>query len=385
MLGVRLRRCLRSYDIQEAPLTTTEDIDDAYKRLAEVLNRIPNSYASVEDGTHLKVLRWIFTPEEADLASRLKLRGETVEEIADRLELHTEGMEPKLETMYEKGQIRAWNSSTGRRYALMPFAVGIYEEQLGRMDKEFAQLAEDYFVKGGGGELFSTEPAVFRVIPINEAVKTELEIYPYDVAEEMIKNSKSWGLRECICKKQQELLDNPCKYPKSVCLIFSPKKENAFDEDELTQSITMEESLKILHEAEEAGLVHCTMNIQSGNNYICNCCTCCCNVLRGVSHSGTPHAFVKANFIVSVDGELCSGCGTCVERCQFDALSIPEDISVVNPDLCIGCGVCVITCPEGALVLESLKEEEKKKPVESFMDWMTQKAISRGVDPSDLL
>ncbi|GAJ11426.1 unnamed protein product, partial [marine sediment metagenome] len=46
---------------------------------------------------------------------------------------------------------------------------------------------------------------------------------------------------------------------------------------------------------------------------------------------------------------------------------------------------CVITCPEGALELKSLKAEEMKKPVESFMDWMTQKAISRGVDPSDLL
>ena len=385
MPGVRHHRCLRRYEIQEVPVTTTEDFDNAYERLAEVLDKIPNSYAHVEDGTHLKVLRWIFTPEEADLASRMKLRGETIEEMADRLDVNIKGMERMLETMHEKGQIRAWNSSTGRRYALIPFAVGIYEEQLGRMDKEFAQLAEDYFVKGRGGDLFNKEPAVFRVIPINEAVKTELEIHPYDVAEEIVRNSKSWGLRECICKKQQELLGNPCKYPKSVCLIFAPKKENAFDEDELTQSITMEESLKILRESEEAGLVHCTMNIQSGNNYICNCCTCCCNVLRGVSLSGTPHAFVKANFVVSVDAELCSGCGTCIERCQFDALSIPEDISEVNPDLCIGCGVCVITCPEGALELESLKDEEKKKPVESFMDWMTQKAISRDVDPSDLM
>ena len=82
---------------------TTEDIDDAYQRLAEVLDKIPNSYASVDDGTHLKILQWIFTPEEADLASRMRLRGETVEEMADRLELHTEGMERKLETMYEKG------------------------------------------------------------------------------------------------------------------------------------------------------------------------------------------------------------------------------------------------------------------------------------------
>ncbi len=354
-----------------------------WERLADVLNKIPNSYAHIDDNTHLEVLKWIFTEEEADLASRMKLMGETVDEMALRLNMELTALTPLLERMAKKGQIRAWNSSTGRRYALLPFAVGIYEEQLGRMDSEFARLIEGYFMKGKGTGLFDTEPAIFKVIPVNKAIQSEVEIKPYQIAENMIENAKSWGLRECICKKQQALLENPCKYPTSVCIIFA-RKENAFDESELTKPITKDEALQKLRESEEAGLVHCTMNVQQGHNYICNCCTCCCNVLRGVSLSDQPHAFVKSDYLISIDEDLCSGCGTCVERCQFDALSIPEDVAVANIERCIGCGVCTVTCPENAMSLID-RTGEKQEPPEGLMDWMTQKATSRGVDPSDLL
>ncbi|MHA1927378.1 MAG: ATP-binding protein, partial [Candidatus Thorarchaeota archaeon] len=327
--------------------------------------------------------KWIFTSQEADLASQMKLRGETVEEIAERLLRTTDGLEELLETMDKKGQIRAWNSSTGRRYALIPFAVGIYEEQLERMDPEFSKLVEKYFIKGRGKGLFDTEPAIFKVIPVNRSVETDLEVYPYQVAEDMVESAKSWGVRDCICKKQQSQLDNECKYPLSVCMIFS-SKENAFDSSHLTKTITKEKSLQILREAEESGLVHCSMNIQEGHSYICNCCTCCCNVLRAVSVSGQPHAFVNSDYIMHVNADACTGCEACLERCQFEALSIPDDICEVEGEKCVGCGVCAVVCPTDALSLIN-REGERIRPPEKFMDWMTQKAISRNVDPSDLL
>lgn len=357
--------------------------DDVYQRLADVLDKIPNSFPQTEDGTHLKVLKWIFTPEEAELASNMRLRGETVEEMATRLDREPGNLVTILETMAEKGQIHAWNSSTGRRYCLIPYVIGIFEEQLGRMDSEFAKLSEDLFLKSKGGDLFGTKPELFQVLPVNRAIDTELEVYPYEVAEQIVENSKSWGVQDCICRTQQALLDNTCKYPTSICLTFAPKKENAFDDNRTIRAITKEESLQHLREAEEAGLVHCTMNIQTGHTYICNCCTCCCGILRGVYESGAPHAFVKSNFLAYVDEDLCTGCETCVERCQFDALSVPGDILEIDKNTCIGCGVCTTVCPEGALSLAP-RSDKKHEPPEKFTDWMTQKAISRGVDPSDL-
>ncbi len=358
---------------------------DPYERLAETLNRIPNGFTPTEEGTHLKLLRWIFTEEEADLASKMKLIAETVEELSSRLNLPLEGLKEKLETMVSKGQIHVMNTSTGRRYGLMPYAVGIYEEQLGRMDKEFAEITEEHLQKSAGkDELFETEPSIFRVVPIKQVIDPELEIFPYESAEEIISNAKSWGVRDCICKEQQELLGKPCKYPKTVCLLFS-SREDAFIESKITQTITKEQALEYLREAKEAGLIHCTMNIKSGHYYICNCCTCCCGVLRGLTQRNQPRAFVKSNFIMKVDEELCTGCETCVDRCQFDALKVPDGICEVDHERCVGCGVCAISCPEEALTLVSKDSTQTEEPPDTLKDWMTQKAMSRQVDPSDLL
>jgi NAD-dependent dihydropyrimidine dehydrogenase PreA subunit len=299
------------------------------------------------------------------------------------LEEDPEYLRKLLDQMAKKGQIRAWKSSTGRRYALIPFAVGIWEEQVDRVDKEFARLSEDYFAKGKGAGLFDTEPPLMRIIPVNKTINAELEIKPYQVAENLINKSKSWGVRECICKKQKNLLENPCSYPETVCIVLG-KHEHTLDEDEVTIKLTREETLEKLKEAEDAGLVHCTMNVKEGHFYICNCCTCCCQVLRGVSEAHQPYAYVKSDYIISVDADLCSGCETCIERCQFDALTLPEDIISIKSDRCIGCGVCAIVCPEGALQLVT-REGGTKEPPENIMDWMTQKAINRGVDPSDLM
>ncbi|MFX0052653.1 MAG: ATP-binding protein [Candidatus Hermodarchaeota archaeon] len=363
---------------------STNETLDPYERLADTLDKIPNGYTKTEDGTHIRVLQWIYTPEEADLSSKMKLKGETAKELAVRLNIPINGLEEKLETMYAKGQIYAINSSRGRRYGLIPFVVGIYEEQLNSMDQKFAQLIEEYFDKSKYKDLFGTEPAIFKVIPINRVIKPELEIYPYEIAEEIINQSNSWGIRECVCKKQQELLHKPCKYPTKVCLNFS-HKEKAFVKSRLTKTITKGEALEYLRQAEEAGLIHCTMNIQKRHQYICNCCTCCCGVLRGLTVRNQTHSFVKSNFIMTVDEELCIGCEICIDRCQFDALEVVDDVCTVDLKKCVGCGVCAISCSEEALILVDRDPSEKTKPLKDFDDWMTQKAISRQVDQSDLL
>lgn len=357
-----------------------------YEQLAAVLDKIPNGFPAAEDGAHLRILEWIFTSEEAALTSQLKLRGETSEEIAKRLNRPEEELENLLDAMHSKGQINSWMSkSAGRRkYGLMPFVVGIYEEQLNRIDEEFAQILEPY-VDHEFKKISAGEPVIFQVIPVNQSINAELEIHPYQKAEQMIESSGSWGVRECICKKQKDLIGEPCSYPTTVCLVLAPRKENAFDDSELTKPITKEESLKLLKESEDAGLVHCTYNVKADHTYICNCCVCCCGVLRGIESLGKPREFIKTDFVMTVDADLCTGCESCLERCQFGALSIPEDVCVVDPERCIGCGVCAIVCPETAM--EIIKSESPEKPAspENQIDWMTQRAISRDVDPSDLL
>ncbi|TET11937.1 MAG: hypothetical protein E3J86_01555 [Candidatus Thorarchaeota archaeon] len=359
---------------------------NSYEKLAAVLDKIPNGYPAVPDDSHLRVLEWIFTPEEAELASQLKLTGESLDEMSTRLNRPKDELEKLLDVMHEKGQINTWMSKSAgaRKYGLMPFAVGIYEEQLNRMDGEFAKILEDY-INTGFKKITATDPVIFQVIPINQSVNAELEIHPYEQAEQIIESSASWGVRECVCKKQKSLIGEPCSYPTSVCLTFAPKTENAFANSELTKPITKEESLKLLRESEDAGLIHCTYNVQENLSYICNCCTCCCGILRGVDQLPEPREFIKTDFVMTVDADLCTGCETCVDRCQLGALSIPEDIIVVDTKRCIGCGVCAVVCPENALELTRVESPNKPKQPQNQLDWMTQRAMTRGVDPSDIM
>jgi uncharacterized Fe-S center protein len=45
----------------------------------------------------------------------------------------------------------------------------------------------------------------------------------------------------------------------------------------------------------------------------------------------------------------CSGCGSCVNVCPFDAISMKEGKAVIDPDNCFGCSACINICPSKAL------------------------------------
>jgi len=87
---------------------------------------------------------------------------------------------------------------------------------------------------------------------------------------------------------------------------------------------------------------------------ICNCCSCCCGAMHAC-RNGIP-MLISSGYVAQMDQDLCIACGTCVEYCQFGALSL-EDVAVVDAELCMGCGVCTVACPTESLHLERLERE----------------------------
>ena len=55
---------------------------------------------------------------------------------------------------------------------------------------------------------------------------------------------------------------------------------------------------------------------------------------------------------VNANLEKCNGCGTCVEACPSEALSLVNEKIAVDADACVDCGVCVDECPEEALSMD---------------------------------
>lgn len=54
--------------------------------------------------------------------------------------------------------------------------------------------------------------------------------------------------------------------------------------------------------------------------------------------------------MVRVRGDLCTGCGTCVEVCPGGAVTLANQKAAVDADRCTGCGLCIEACLTGAIL-----------------------------------
>ncbi len=347
-----------------------------YKRLAEHLDALPQGFPPTEDGAELRLLQKIFTPEQAELAAQLRVTLETPAELAERLGRDKRELRNMLKEMARNGLIRIGKAESGLGFGALPFVVGIYEFQLGRIDAEMALLFEDYYQAAFGSAL-SMHPQAHRVLPVNQTIRNDMEVRPHESAAEIVRQARAWGVQDCICRIQKELIDDPCEHPKDVCMVLS-NQPGAFDHSDQVQAQTLEEALATLQRAADAGLVHSVSNSKDVW-YVCNCCTCSCGILRGMAELGMANVVARSAFVNQVDEALCVGCGTCLDYCQFAALTL-IDVCDVNSMRCVGCGVCVPACPEDALTLVRRPEEEILPVPETEADWMQWRADKRGLD-----
>ncbi len=337
-----------------------------YKKLAEKLDQTPNRFTATQSGIEIRLLEKIFSAEEAVIAAEMNFKKEPASLIASRVGLPEKDVNQILKAMVRKKMILFSKGESGLVFGLMPFVVGFYEELLPRLTREIAELFEQYFQETNG-RITGTGLSVHRVVPVQEAIDFELEVFPFEKASDLLENAKSWGVRDCICRVQKELIGEPCDHPKENCLVFAPI-EGAFDNSEVDRAIDKQEALKILHEAEDAGLVHTTGNYQDPIYYICNCCTCSCGILRSVAEFNNLTGIAKSDFLAVVDEDLCIACGDCLERCQFNALNV-DAMCEVDSAFCVGCGLCVPICPEDALVLIRRQQGEVPLPPENLKTW----------------
>lgn len=363
-------------------MSEVKQLDPVYRKLAQRLDTIPNGYPPTKSGSELRLLAKLFTPEEAGLALHLKMVPQDAEEIAKRTGGDPHDIEENLNSMVEKGLIRRKRGQKGPLFGLMPFVVGIYEMQIGHMDEEMARLFEEYY-KEAYHKVMTGKPALHRVIPVEQAVEVGVEVLSYERASEIIEQAQSWGVLDCICRVQRKLVGKGCEHPVNICMVFS-RKPNVYDKTEVIKALTKEEALEVLHRAEEAGLVHTAGNYQGGNDYICNCCSCSCAILRGATEFGMLSAVVPSALQIKVDEGSCVGCELCLERCQFKALSMADGMCKVDFSRCFGCGICISSCPDGALSLVPRPASEVKTPPQSLSEWMMERAAVRGLDPQKL-
>jgi electron transport complex protein RnfB len=349
-------------------------MEDSYERLAAALDRLANGFPRTESGVELKILRKMVSAEEAAVACVMTATPEPVGRIAERAGLPARETGQILKELARREFVRVSSTPGARGFRLAPFIVGSYEASLLRSrDAEFAQLMEEYF-RGAGRALLMAQPALHRTVPARAAVKSEW-VLPYDDVRAILQEARSFSVGDCVCRVQQELLDSRrCDFPVKTCLWFSGSEAEARE-----GAISQEDALAFLDEIEKVGLVHTVSNVQEGHGYVCNCCGCCCGLLRGITEWGIDDSVAQASYYAEIDPDLCTACAVCFGRCQVNAISDSDGDYVVDRERCLGCGLCVTGCADGAVALRPRPPEEVVAPPPNFAAWEQQRLQDRGL------
>jgi len=337
--------------------------ESVYEGLADALSLRGGTLPVLKCREFLALLEELLTPEEAEVATRMPLGPVTVEKLVQDGVGRDEQVASVLEALANRGIVFSAERDGARVYTLMPVIPGIFEMQfmkgeVSERTRRLARLFDDYFavasrVAGEQASSASGSKVGFpfaRVITVEQEIPAGVTVHPYDRVSEYIEQAEHISVSVCYCRHHGELLGHPCDKPNDVCMTFG-RQAKYVAERGFGRPISKEEAREVLDRAEDAGLVHCSSNTSEYVSFICNCCSCHCGIIRSVKSGIIPMGAVSS-FIVTVDEDECSGCGSCVDRCHMEALTLNGESVVRTAERCIGCGLCVSVCPTEALKME---------------------------------
>lgn len=350
-------------------------MEDVYKRLARHLDNTPGGYPETESGVELRILKQLFTTEEAELDLSLIMMPEPAASIAARAGKDVDQIEPILKEMGKKGLIVHINKKGADTYMLAQFVVGIWEYQVNRLTR---QLIEDFneYVPHLMKSIEKQKTQQLRVIPVEKSIHTELNVMNHERVENLIRTQSKILVAPCICRREHTMVDKGCGKIEEACLIFGGGAY-LYESRGIGRTISQDEALEIVRTGVKQGLVPQPSNTVNPIN-ICLCCGCCCQILSNIKKTEAPAKIVNSNFQAQVDPDQCTACGACSDICPMDAVEI-EDAAVVHPDRCIGCGLCVTVCDFDAVALRERKDTERWDPPQTIVDTYMKIAKEKGL------
>jgi Pyruvate/2-oxoacid:ferredoxin oxidoreductase delta subunit len=326
---------------------------DAYQKLARHLDGLPGGFPPTPDGVELRILKRLFTPEQAELATKLTLIPETAAVIARRAGLDPAEAGRRLEEMASQGLVFRYEHQGRVWYMASQYVIGIWEYQVNKLDPDLIADMRAYLPTLFDMRAWQKAPQL-RTIPVQRSLAARHEVLPYEQAEELVRGQRKILVAPCICRREHAITGQACNKPEEACLVFGLGVDY-YEKNGLGRRITAEEAIDILKQADKAGLVLQPSNSQKIMN-ICCCCGCCCQVLKSMKRHPRPAELAASPFTARLDAAKCTGCGLCLKRCQMEAFRLvgqdkKDRKAVLDGDRCIGCGLCVTTCPAQALEL----------------------------------
>ncbi len=364
-----------------------------YKKLRERLDKYP--IGAPESPELYGILETLFSEEHARIASVMPMKPTSLEKLAERAGVPKDRLRGIFEDMASRGIIIDFHHAKSGKsfYMLAPTVVGFFEFSLMRERDDFDQkrVAEnmhEYFFHSDrfAKEVFQGHTQIGRALVHETSLDEDTlsNVLDTERASRLIENCGALAVSHCYCRHKSRLTGHTCEKPEEICLALGPGSEYLV-RNKLARPVSVSESLEMLEQARECGLVQVADNILKGPTFICNCCGCCCGMLTAINGKGLTYAVHTSNFIAATADEDCKGCGKCVERCPINAIAMREEPredakpvkkAVVDEKVCLGCGACTRACKFDAIVMK--QRAKRTLTPETTLERILLMAIERG-------
>jgi ferredoxin len=371
-----------------------QTMKSAYEQLAERLNRFPQGAPPSE--TLYAILKLLVSEREAGLVALLPIKPFTAQRAAQIWNMDETSAQRVLQELASRAILMDTVTPEGHTtYSLPPPMAGFFEFSIMRLRGDIDQKAlselffqyinvEEDFIRSlfvGGetqlGRVFVHEPALSR--------ENALHVLDYERASQVIETASHRAIGLCYCRHKMQHMERACEAPLNICMTFNGSAA-ALIRHQVAREVDVVEALNLLQQAWESNLVQFGENVRQEVNFICNCCGCCCEAMIAARKFGLLNPVHTTNFLPRVEPECCSGCGSCVNVCPVEAMTLvsandphhpKKRRAKVDEAICLGCGVCIRNCPEQALHLES-RPDRVITPVDSVHRVVVM-AIERGL------